>query len=159
MYASKQSNGSISPANPPALAAHLTGPATLFLEEQLTPTAGAPAHVDAAPHAAAPATVLSPETYTIVGPATSGGALSLNAQHVHIQETCRACFIQCEADLVFDNAFPDGLERTRFVANGLVSAADMLGYSGLCRRYQTDESFLRQVSSMVSNCLTQLAAH
>ena len=136
------------PTTHPAIFA-ATGPASLFAEEpgfveqpfvvppQPTPAIMAPA-------------ALSPDAYRVVGPSTPGGALSINAQHPHIQETCRACFIQSEVDLVFDNGFPDGLERSKFVANGLITAADTLGYSGLRTRYQTDELFLRQISSMVS---------
>lgn len=128
----------------------MSGPASLFTEEQGLVEQLPPIPLQPTLAVTAPPT-LSPDSYSVVGPSTPGGALSLNAQHPHIQETCRACFIQCEVDLVFDNGFPDGLERSKFVANGLIAAADVLGYSGLRTRYQTDELFLRQISSMVRN--------
>ncbi|KAI0827978.1 hypothetical protein BC628DRAFT_1418072 [Trametes gibbosa] len=95
-------------------------------------------------------TALASTVYVLTSPATAGGNLLLNAQHTHVSETVRASFARLEAQLVFDNAFPDALGRARFVAKAMMDAAQALGYTALYERILSDAAFTRTLGALVS---------
>ncbi|KAI0706331.1 hypothetical protein C8Q76DRAFT_800782 [Earliella scabrosa] len=118
------------PMGPPPVPAHVV------------PAQGLPPPGPAVPQ------VLPSASYAIIPPAQAGRAISLNAQHPHLRDTARTSFIELEADVCFKDAFPDGLGRSRVVANALIAAATLLGFVGLVDRFVTDAQFLRTFSAL-----------
>lgn len=109
----------------------------------------AAANVGTAPNGGIP-NIIAPSDYTIIPPTTPGGVLSLTAQHVHIQDTIRGSLLVIEADLAFQDGFPDAQDRNQFVHNALIQTARLLDYLGLEQRLTDDRAFMRSISTLVS---------
>lgn len=142
----------------PLLTAQVTTPITAALPAATHAPLVTVAPVPATPlaHNTNIADVLPPATYTVAPPAAPGGVLSLTAQHVHIQETVRGSLLVIEADIAFQDGFPDGHGRNQFVNNALIQTAHLLNYLGLERRFNEDRLFMRSIATIVSGDQTCL---
>ncbi|KAI0772148.1 hypothetical protein BD413DRAFT_612966 [Trametes elegans] len=79
--------------------------------------------------------------YHLVPPVNAGAVLSLNSQDPRIRAVMRNTFPRLEAAIVFDNAFPDALGRTKSVVKSLINAAEHLNLPGLVTRLKMDAMF------------------
>ncbi len=146
----------------PLLTAPITTPviaAALPATAHAPPVAVAPVTANPHAHNANIADILPPTTYTVAPPAAPGGVLSLTAQHVHIQETVRGSLLVIEADIAFQDGFPDGHGRNQFVNNALIQTAHLLNYLGLEQRFNEDRLFMRSIATIVSGDLQELVIH
>lgn len=58
-------------------------------------------------------------------------------------------FPRIDADLVFQQAFPDHLDRSQSVVKALINAATSLGFRGLAARIRMDNAFTRILTAIV----------
>ncbi|KAI0759462.1 hypothetical protein BD413DRAFT_617756 [Trametes elegans] len=86
--------------------------------------------------------------YQLVPPVNAGAVLPLNSQDPRIRAVMRNTFPRLEAAVVFDNAFPDALGRTKSVVKSLINAAEHLNLPGLVTRLRMDAVFTRALTAI-----------
>ena len=88
------------------------------------------------------------QSFVLVFP-PGGGPLNISPQQPPVQATLHGANATVIKNVVFQNAFPDSFGRSKFVADALVEAATVHGYTGLVDRLTSDQPFLRSMSGVV----------